>query len=132
MPDYKVDFIFGLAVNGVLVFTSIFNMVYGNKLSYVVRIAVSFLVISALMIILPLVTNSLDETAAFWTDIFILFIFGICGGFAQSSVYGLAAMLPSQHMGGVMFGQGIAGIAINACRALCLLVLPPVGDTKEE
>ena len=81
-------------MNGMVVFTSIINMVYGNKLSYILRISGAYLVISVLMIILPLATNILSPTSAFYTDIGILFIFGVCGGFAYSSVYGLAGMLP--------------------------------------
>ena len=100
-------------------------MIYGHKISYTIRIAGASLVISVLMIVLPIVTNNLEPDAGFAADISILFVFGIMGGMVQSSTFGLAGMLPPQHMGAVMFGNGISGIIMNAFRVICLLILPP-------
>jgi hypothetical protein len=77
---YRPDFVFGFAVDGIQLFTSVLNMIYGHKLSYVVRISGSFLIISVLMFILPFVTNGLDAKGAWTADIIILVIFGIFGG----------------------------------------------------
>ena len=115
---------FGFAVNGLLVFTSIANIIYGHKVSYLFRIAGGFLGISILMIVLPLVTNALNPDNGFTADICILVVFGILGGMVQSSTYGLAGMLPGKYMGAVMFGNGISGLALNAIRAICLAAFP--------
>jgi uncharacterized membrane protein len=80
MPAYQPSSVFGFAVNGLLVFTSIANMIYGHKFSYVLRISGGYLGIAALMVVLPFVTNALDAPSAFAADITILVIFGVFGG----------------------------------------------------
>jgi hypothetical protein len=55
-------------------------MIYGHKLSYRIRVALFFALIGVLMIILPLLTNSLDPDPAYAVDIVILLIFGFLGG----------------------------------------------------
>jgi solute carrier family 29 (equilibrative nucleoside transporter), member 1/2/3 len=76
------------------------------------------------MIGLPLITNALSSGKAFAADISILLIFGVFGGIVQASTFALSGMLPPKYMGAVMFGQGISGIVLNFCRAICLLAIP--------
>lgn len=128
MIGHDPSFVFSFAVNGLLVFTSIANMLYGHKLSYTIRIGGGFTVIGALMIVLPLVTEALSPNSGWAVDLIILVIFGMMGGMVQSSLYGIGGMLPFKYMGGVMFGQGISGITVNLLRALCLLILPPTAE----
>lgn len=124
MPEYHPASVFGFAVNGLLVFTSIANMVYGHHFSYFLRISGGYLIIGALMIVLPLVTNALEAGSAFAADIGILVIFGVVGGIVQSSTFALGGMLPGKYMGAIMFGNGISGITLNVCRAICLIAIP--------
>jgi len=124
MHEYHPASVFGFAVNGLLIFTSIWTMIYGNKYPFVWRISGGYLVIAVLMIVLPLITNALTSGGAFAADISILLIFGVFGGIVQSSTFALSGMLPPKYMGAVMFGQGISGIALNLCRAICLLAIP--------
>lgn len=35
-------------------------------------------------------------------------------------------MFPFKYMGAVMFGNGMSGIILNALRAICLAIFPPV------
>jgi Nucleoside transporter len=109
-----------------LTFVQVFIIIWGHKLSYVFRISGGFLVIAVLMIILPFVTNYLDPDQGFIACMVVLIVFGATGGFVQGSVFGLAGMLPGKFMGAVMFGNGISGIAINAMRAICLAIFPPI------
>lgn len=124
MPGYKPDSVFGFAVNGLLIFTSIGTMIYGHKYSYVLKISGGYLITSVLMVIIPLVTQALDAGPAFAADISILVVFGLIGGVIQSSTFALGGMLPPKYMGAIMFGQGISGITINLVRAICLLAIP--------
>lgn len=80
MSKYKPSSVFGFAVNGLLIFTSIGTMVYGHKLSFVTRISGGYLIIAVLMIVLPLVTNALEPGAAFAADLVVLTFFGLVGG----------------------------------------------------
>jgi len=124
MHEYHPSSVFGFAVNGLLIFTSIWTMIYGNKYPFVWRISGGYLVIAALMIALPLITNALNSESAFIADILILLIFGVFGGIVQSSTFALGGMLPPKYIGAIMFGQGISGIVLNLCRAICLLAIP--------
>ena len=80
MPEYKPQSVFGFAVNGLLIFTSVGNMIYGQRFSFISRICSGYLVIAVLMIALPLVTNALEAGPAFAADISILVVFGVFGG----------------------------------------------------
>ena len=80
MHEYHPSSVFGFAVNGLLIFTSIWTMIYGNKYPFVWRISGGYVIIAALMIVLPLVTNALSPGKAFAADIAILLIFGVFGG----------------------------------------------------
>ena len=99
-------------------------MIYGNKYSFVLRISGGYIMIAILMLILPFVTNALKSGSAFGADIGILLIFGVFGGIVQSSTFALGGMLPPKYIGAIMFGQGISGIVLNICRAICLLAIP--------
>ncbi|TNV72798.1 hypothetical protein FGO68_gene5917 [Halteria grandinella] len=124
MPTYQPSSVFGFAVNGLLVFTSVANMIYGHKFSYVLRISGGYLGIASLMVILPLATNALEAGNAFAVDISILTIFGVFGGIVQSSTFALGGMLPGKYMGAIMLGNGLSGISLNICRAITLAAIP--------
>jgi solute carrier family 29 (equilibrative nucleoside transporter), member 1/2/3 len=124
MSEYHPSSVFGFAVNGLLIFTSIWTMIYGNQYSFVLRISGGYLIVAVLMIALPLITNALSPGKAFAADISILLIFGVFGGIVQSSTFALGGMLPPKYIGAIMFGQGISGIVLNLCRAICLLAIP--------
>lgn len=115
---------FGFAVNGLLVFTSIANMIYGHQFSYVLRISGGYLITAALMLVLPLTTNALEAGSAFAADISILVVFGVIGGVVQSSTFALGGMLPGKYMGAIMLGNGLSGITLNVCRAITLAAIP--------
>ena len=80
MGEYKPASVFGFAVNGLLIFTSIWTMIYGSKYSFLLRISGGYMVIAVLMVVLPLVTNALESGPAFGADMSILVIFGVFGG----------------------------------------------------
>ena len=124
MHEYQPGSVFGFAVNGLLIFTSIGTMIYGNRFSYLNRIAGGYMIIAVLMIVLPLVTNALESGSAFAADISILVIFGVCGGIVQASTFALGGMLPGKYMGAIMFGNGLSGITLNVVRAICLATIP--------
>jgi hypothetical protein len=101
-------------------------LLYGHKLSFVLRISGGFLVIAGLMIVFPLVTEYLNPDAGFAACIGVLVVFGAMGGIVQGSVFGLGGMLPGKYMGAIMFGNGLSGITLNVLRAITLAVYPPV------
>jgi len=124
MPQYKPSTVFGFAVNGLLIFTSIWTMVYGHKYSFATRICGGYIITAVLMIILPLVTNAFESGEAFAADLVVLTFFGLVGGVIQSSTFALGGILPGKYMGAIMFGNGISGISLNLVRAICLIAIP--------
>lgn len=55
-------------------------MIYGNKYPFVPRISGGYLVIAALIIVLPLVTQNLEAGPAFAADMTVLAFFGLVTG----------------------------------------------------
>ena len=102
MRAYKPSSVFGFAVNGLMIFSSIWTMLYGHKLSFVTKISVGYLIIAVLMIVLPLVTERLEAGNAFAADMSILFLFGLVGGVVQGSTFALGGILPRRYMGAIM------------------------------
>jgi equilibrative nucleoside transporter 1/2/3 len=100
-------------------------MIYGDKLSYKIRLSGGFFGMGILMIILPITTNYLDPKPGFVVDIIILLLFGFFSGIVQSCTYGIAGMLPGKYMGILVMGNSISGIIINILRGICLAALPP-------
>lgn len=78
------------------------------------------------MIVLPLVANFLEPLPGFAVCISLLLVFGALGGIVQGSVFALAGMFPGKYIGAVMFGNGVSGITMNALRAICLAIFPPI------
>jgi len=61
MKEYHPSSVFGFAVNGLIMFTSVWTMVYGSKVSYVTRISGGYMITAVLMILLPFVTENLES-----------------------------------------------------------------------
>lgn len=119
---------FGFSVNGLLSIVSILNILYGNKVSYTVKLITGFIIESILMISLPLTAEYAvhgdNDSTAFYLCIILLLIFGIISGFVQNTIFGLAGMLPPKYMGAVMFGNGLSGITCNLINCITLVAFP--------
>ena len=81
-----------------------------------------------IMLALPLVAYYINgPNNKFWAVFALLFVFGSVNGMVSCSVFAGAGFLPGKYMGAVMFGNGIAGIAVNVLKVL-LMVIFPAGD----
>eukprot|EP00347_Sterkiella_histriomuscorum_P017529 403348991 len=125
LVGYQPDFVFGMANNGLLTVIQTFILLYGHKFGYILRIGGGFSIIAALMVALPLAANYLNPDAGFAACISLLIIFGAMGGIVQGSIFGLGGILPKQHMGAIMLGNGLSGITLNILRMITLAALPP-------
>ena len=68
--------------------------------------------------ILPLIVYFLNEEAAFITSVCIMVMFGICMAILNSTLAGLAGILPPKYMSAFMLG-----ISLNAVGPLILRVI---------
>ena len=132
LDGYDPVFVFPLALNGPNFIFILVMVAVGDKISPVKRVCVSFLINFAICLILPILTVVFDITAAFYTDIAILVIFGSATAVVQGGVFGFAGVFPLKYTGAVMFGQGVAGLTVNGLRAICLLIWPPDKDLGRE
>lgn len=97
----------------------------GQKISERFKTQQSFLAASMILILLPFASHFLGTDAVkFWACFFLLLIFGAFNGVLQGQVFGMAATMPFEYMGAVMFGNGISGVAMNSLRAVLQLILP--------
>ena len=83
-----------------------------------------------ILVALPFLGQLSDESLAYWSCFWALFIFGWFSGVAQGSIFGMAAAFPFKYMGAVMFGNGLSGIGTNCFRALTQAVWS--SDTDDE
>jgi hypothetical protein len=123
MPGYSPQTVYPFAVNGLLLISQIWVIIYGGRYSFTSRIVITFMLSAVVLITIPILAH-LGGGLGFWTTFLVLFLFGIVTGVCQASVFSLAGGLPFKYMGAVMLGQGIAGIASNIFRALSLIIWP--------
>ena len=124
MEGYQPAFVFSLAINAMLPFVQAITIVYGNKLSYNVRISGGFILNAGLILILPIITNYSLPSTGFCVCIIVMILFGIVCGVLQSAVYGLAGMLPPRYVGAVMIGNAISGTIMSLLKVIFLIALP--------
>lgn len=58
-------------------------------------------------------------------------MYGAFSGTAQGTVFTMAANLPFEYMGMVMFGNGLSGFACNVLRAITELIFPQDANNEE-
>ena len=90
------------------------------------KLILGYSVLAVLMVLLPLAAEYLTnpDSTGYYTCLVILLVLGITGGFLQSTVFGMAGMLPPSYMGAVMFGNGISGITCNLINCITLVAFP--------
>ena len=79
-------------------------MVYGSKVSYLNRISGCYIFTAVLIILVPFLTERLDQGSAFAAVMVILTLFGLAGGVIQASSYALGGVLPGKYISAVMVG----------------------------
>ena len=103
MPGYSPQTVYPFAVNGLLLVSQIWVIIYGGKYSFTLRIVSTFLLSAIVLILIPILAH-LGGGLGFWSTFLILFFFGIVTGIQQASVFSLAGGLPFKYMGAVMLG----------------------------
>ena len=73
---------FSLCVNGPLTFSSILNILYGNKFSYTFKLVLGFSILAVLMVALPISAEYLThpDSTGYIVSLIILLILGTVGG----------------------------------------------------
>lgn len=90
---------------------------YGDYIHYNVRICVSLICLTAVLIAMPLVPELLPTEQGYYALIGLAVLIGIFGSVLQASVYGFANMFDSpRYAQGVMLGQAVNGVLVSFFR----------------
>lgn len=131
---FQPGFHFGLLMNAPNFFFTVLSVFLAQKIPLKLRLVGGFFTVFVMTLILPFVaqyTNNNRKVADALCSIIII-IMGIANAFAQGGAFGYAAIYPPAMMGALMFGQGFSGTVCNIVRMICLAILPPNQDAKED
>lgn len=121
-PFAKVYFTFSLpkfAAN--LLFCPLMVQI-ARKFTLNQRVSGGLILIGIFLLLLPAVGELMANGIGYGITLVILFILGGLNGISCSSVVGFAANFPHFYMAKLMAGSGIAGLILNATRAVCLAI----------
>ena len=111
---------FPLALSSVQIFSLIAVILTGNKIAYHLRVNMMFVIMAAIMIVLPCIPQLLQPELAHTLCLAILVFLGLILGVAQGSVAGFAGALPEKYLASLLLGYGVSGISISFLRGICL------------
>jgi equilibrative nucleoside transporter 1/2/3 len=88
-------------------------VLYGSKVPLHLRIMGACLLQGAIMVLFPLLSQE-----GLWVPLSLSFVNGLCTCVLQSSLLGLASLLPERYSQGLMLGQGYAGVVASAAQII--------------
>lgn len=118
------------AVNLLTCIVQIWLMTTGDMFTFNSRIVVGFGGVAIILAVFPWLA-SLPDGWNYWICFVVLIFYGGFSGCAQGTVYTMAANLPFEYMGIVMFGNGVSGLSANVLRAITLIIFPLTGNEEE-
>jgi hypothetical protein len=74
---------------------------------------------------MPLVTECLNRTIAWYTMLFFVAVNGAGNSFVQGGMVGFASIFPPKYLGALMVGQGVNGMLLNSIKMALLGIIPP-------
>jgi len=109
-----------------------FALLYlSSRVSLSIRVYIAFSVILVVSYSMPLVTETLPRTTAWYLLLSLVVINGAANSFVQGGMFGFASIFPRKYMTSLMVGQGVNGMILNSVKMLLLIVLPPDESKKE-
>jgi len=123
-PDYNTNAVLPfLNFTPYIIFQPL-TILYGNKFGFNIRIVLPYVVMAAVLAMIPFFVILLSELGAFVVMGIGIFISGCVNAISQTSVFGLAGTMPGVYTNLVMVGNGLAGLGINVIRLICLGIFP--------
>lgn len=96
-----------------------------SRISLSTRIYIAYIVILIACFSMPLITEYLPKSTAWWLLLSTVAINGLANAFVQGGMFGFASIFPPQYLSIMMVGQGVNGMLLNSVKMLLLVVLPP-------
>ena len=100
------------------IIVQLITITYQNTIPLKTRIFTCFTINAVLCLILPVMVYFLPPELAFQLSVLIMMCFGICMAILNSSIVGLAGILPPKYMSAFMLG-----ISLNAVGPIILRVI---------
>jgi hypothetical protein len=121
MGDHQPQSVMPFVYSFPVLVAQIWVVVQGaDKYSESARVISSFTVATILLASLPLVVRFESPSANFYVCLFVLMINGAVIGVCMTTVFTIAAQMPSKYMAAIMFGQGIGAVGVNLIRIATL------------
>jgi len=97
---------------------------YGTYIPYKFRIYIPYLLLIAILIVIPLLYVLIgNRNVEFYILMVLTAVLALCTGTIQSSIYGLASKMPPLYMNHVISGSAFAGLFISLLRILTKLTI---------
>lgn len=100
----------------------------GHLISFNKRIVVGFAIIGGILALIPIVAGAIPGAAGFGLLCGLILMMGVVSAGVQTSVFGMAGMMPDEYTGAVMIGNALAGLILNIARIICLATFPPTSS----
>lgn len=94
----------------------------GHLISYNKRIVCCLMFVAFLLGLIPVVATTIRGSVGFAFVCVLVFLNGSVDSIAQTSVYGMAGMMPGEYTQAVMLGNSISGIILGVARVACLAI----------
>ena len=130
-PRFDVYYIFPIAVTLAQLMCCFFILKISQTFSLNFRIMVSLLALMCILLFLPIqATLFAGSSFGFWTIIGLLFLMGWFNTILTASLSGIVSLFPGKYASYNMIGTSLAGLSMNALRALFIFSLKskPNGD----
>jgi equilibrative nucleoside transporter 1/2/3 len=101
------------------------TVVKGHLFSFSKRIVLGFAITGVIIAIIPVLAGAVPGAAGFVLLCLFITLMGTVNAVTQTSVFGMAGMMPGEYTRAVMIGNGLAGIILNVARIICLASFPP-------
>ena len=130
MPSHSPTSTYPFAVNFLTCLIQIWLMTTGDMFTFNSRIIVGFGGVAIILAVFPWLAT-LPDGWNYWICFVVLIFYGGFSGCAQGTVFTMAANLPFEYMGIVMFGNGVSGLSANVLRAITEIIFPLTGTEEE-
>lgn len=131
-PEYNADFLLPIAVNLAQVVANFFMPTLSSRFKLQHRIILPLIVLGIILVFLPIEANLLSGTTfGFILIMSLLFILGFFNNIFQGSMSGFVNQFPFKYTSYFLMGTGLAGLIMNALRALAIVSLSNEGELME-
>mmetsp|Transcript_1078 Transcript_1078/g.2626 ORF Transcript_1078/g.2626 Transcript_1078/m.2626 type:complete len:390 (+) Transcript_1078:2257-3426(+) len=93
----------------------------GHLISFNKRVVGCMLLIACILAVIPIVAATVKGLLGFAIVSVLVFFNGAVNAVAQTTVYGMAGMMPGDYTQAVMLGNSLSGIVLSAARMVCLV-----------